>query len=342
VLAKAEAEERAQEAQALRMAGAIVASTLEVAKTVELVLDQALNVVPYDTATVQLLREDALEVIGGTGWDDLNAIRGLRIPYPGENPHTGAIRQSKPVSIPDLRTEYPRFSNISGQEIRSWLGVPLVVHGETIGLLVFDSATPDFFTQKHLRLAAAFGDHVAVALFNARLYEQARELAMTDSLTGIATRRSFFADGERLLERARRSRAPLSVLMADLDLLKEINDKYGHARGDDAIRLTANAARDVLRRSDIIGRYGGEEFAVILPDTGADQAMVIAERLRSAVGDAEVPGTGRKLSVSIGVNTIDTATTETIDEILDEADMALLAAKRGGRNRVEVYVEPDA
>jgi diguanylate cyclase (GGDEF)-like protein/PAS domain S-box-containing protein len=335
--AKIEAEVQAQEAETLRMAGAIVASTLEINQTVQLVLDQALNVVPYDTATVQLMREDALEVIGGNGWEDLDAVRGVRIPYPGDNPHSRAIKSRKTVMIGDMSNEFPQFANLSGTEIRSWLGVPLVVHQEIIGLLALESTTPNSFTEKHARMAAALGDQVAVALFNARLYEQMKSLAMTDSLTGVATRRSFFIAAQHLLDDAVRSGGTLSVLMADLDHFKRINDEYGHQAGDDAIRLAADAAREMLRRTDVIGRYGGEEFAVVLPDTGADAAMTIAERLRINVSKIDVQGTAHNLSISVGVTTCQPESSTKIDEILNMADKALLSAKRRGRNRVERY-----
>lgn len=335
--AKAEAETQAQEAETLRMAGAIVASTLEIEKAVQLVLDQALQVVPYDTASVLLLRDMALEVVGGNGWDDIDAVKGLRIPVPGENPHSKALERGNPFVVNDVAQDFPQYSNISGTEIRGWLGVPLVVHGETLGLLVMHSTQPGFFTPKHIRLSTALGDHVAVALFNARLFEQTKELAMTDSLTGVATRRSFFVHAERALELARRNQSPVSVLMADLDHFKRINDLHGHAAGDEMIRKVADAARTVLRRSEIIGRYGGEEFAVVLPETDEPNAMIIAERIRMRVADIMIPGEEKSLTVSIGVTTRDPTGLTTVDAILEEADSALYEAKRLGRNRVEVY-----
>jgi diguanylate cyclase (GGDEF)-like protein/PAS domain S-box-containing protein len=335
--AKAEAEAQAQEAETLRMAGAIVASTLEIEKAVQLVLDQALQVVPYDTASVLLLRDMALEVIGGNGWDNIDAVKGLRIPVPGENPHSKALDRGSPFVVKDVAEDFPQYSNISGTEIRGWLGVPLVVHGETIGLLAMDSTQPGFFTPKHVRLSTALGDHVAVALYNARLFEQTKELAMTDSLTGVATRRSFFVHAERALELARRNESPVSVLMADLDHFKQINDQHGHAAGDEMIRRVAESARAVLRRSEILGRYGGEEFAVMLPETDESDAMIIAERIRVSVNEIQVPGEKRALSVSIGVTTKDPKEITTVDEILEEADRALYEAKRLGRNRVEIY-----
>lgn len=339
--AKAEAEQQAQEAETLRTAGAIVASTLEIERTVELVLDQAMNVVPYDTATVQLLRDDALEVIGGAGWDDIGAVRGLQIPHPGESPHSRAIETRSVLVVEDMEREFPRFSNISGTEIRSWLGVPLIVHREVIGLLALDSRQRRFFTSTHLRLAAALGDHVAVALHNARLYEQTRELAMTDSLTGVATRRNFFVQAERALEQAKRNDRWISVIMSDLDHFKEINDEYGHVKGDEALRLVAQVARETLRLSDTIGRYGGEEFAVILPETGTEAARSIAERLRSEVNGITVPGTSTNLSISIGVVSEVPEAGDSVDRIIERADQALYEAKRLGRNRVAVYEAGD-
>jgi diguanylate cyclase (GGDEF)-like protein/PAS domain S-box-containing protein len=335
--AKAEAEQQAQEADALRMAGAIVASTLEVEKTVELVLEQAQHVVSYDTATVQLLRNDALEVIGGAGWEDIDAILGVRVPYPGNSPHSAALDARRTVQVQDMQEEYPEYANIAGTAIRSWIGVPLLVHGEKMGLITMDSTHPNFFTPTDVRLATALGDHVAVALHNARLYEQTRELAMTDSLTGVSTRRSFFVQAEAALIQAVQNNEEISVIMVDLDHFKSINDEFGHASGDDAIRLAADAARQTLRRTDVIGRYGGEEFAVVLPRSGKKASHTIAERLRERIAGITVPGTSRKLSASVGLTTRRAAETDTVDAILEEADQALLQAKRAGRNTVTVF-----
>lgn len=340
--AKAEAEQQAQEAETLRMAGAIVTSTLEVGKTVQLVLEQAQNVVSYDTATVQLLRNDGLEVIGGAGWDDLDAIIGVRVPFPGDSPHSAAMEANRTVQVRDMTAEYPEYANIAGTPVRSWIGVPLLVHGERMGLITMDSARPDFFTAKDVRLATALGDHVAVALHNAHLYEQTRELAMTDSLTGVSTRRSFFVQAEAALIQAVQNGEHLSVIMADLDHFKSINDEFGHASGDDAIRRVADAARETLRRTDVIGRYGGEEFAVVLPRTAAAAAKVIAERLRERIKGIIVPGTQRNLSVSVGVTTKTPGSSDSVDAILEEADQALLRAKRAGRDTVSVYTPKSA
>jgi diguanylate cyclase (GGDEF)-like protein len=127
--------------------------------------------------------------------------------------------------------------------------------------------------------------------------------------------------------------------MADLDHFKQINDELGHAAGDAAIKAAADAARTVLRKADIIGRYGGEEFAVLLPNTDADAARRIADRLRKAVKAVAIPGTERKLTVSVGITARVPDHNDSVDILLNEADQAMLEAKRAGRDRVTLFAK---
>ncbi|HEY0065504.1 MAG TPA: GGDEF domain-containing protein [Telluria sp.] len=161
-------------------------------------------------------------------------------------------------------------------------------------------------------------------------------LATIDSLTGLVNRRAFFEqiEGARML--AARQHHPIALMMLDLDYFKRINDRFGHAAGDEALRVFSAAALSALREPDLMGRLGGEEFAVALPGTDLAGAMHAAERVRSAVEAAPLPqcGAGYAMSVSIGVVAIDPQ--EHINAALARADHALYAAKSAGRNRVEV------
>lgn len=163
-----------------------------------------------------------------------------------------------------------------------------------------------------------------------------RSLATVDGLTGMLNRRAFFerADSARLL--ALRLRKPLTLLMLDIDHFKQLNDGYGHACGDRALQAFADTARGVLREHDVIGRLGGEEFALVLPGTALEGALEAAERLRIAVAEAPVLdcAPGYRMTVSIGVVTIGAG--EELTAALARADHALYAAKTGGRNRVEL------
>ena len=168
-----------------------------------------------------------------------------------------------------------------------------------------------------------------------RLYERLEHLATTDALTEIANRRSFLDRAEAEFDRAKRYNRNISFLMIDVDHFKAVNDRHGHAIGDDVLRRAAAACGDALRDSDILGRVGGEEFAALLPEANAETAHLVAERLRLAVAGLSVETTAGALpiTVSIGVSTAAGARGN-VEEIMAEADAALYQAKENGRNRV--------
>ncbi len=188
------------------------------------------------------------------------------------------------------------------------------------------------------------------------------ELSLTDDLTGVLNRRGFFATAHRDLKRARRLDSAMTVLMIDVDHFKRINDAYGHQAGDTALKTISALLLAAIRDTDTLGRLGGEEFCVLLPDTGAEGAKVVAERIRSSVDqrEVEIPKAGLlRITVSIGVAVDDTRPLEAerarrgskppvpgseeisegpLDELMQAADAALYRAKQQGRNRVEVAV----
>jgi diguanylate cyclase (GGDEF)-like protein len=166
--------------------------------------------------------------------------------------------------------------------------------------------------------------------------------AKMDSLTGLANRRHFIELAQQELVRARRFETLLSALMLDLDEFKGINDTYGHQAGDDVLRKVGDTCRKTLREIDIVGRVGGEEFAILLPESDSKQATEVAERLRQEIANAVIPlAQDRKVNVtaSIGLATLTGAET-TVDNLLKQADEALYEAKRSGRNRVCVSNQP--
>ncbi len=177
----------------------------------------------------------------------------------------------------------------------------------------------------------------------AALIGDLEQTASTDDLTGLANRVAFRRLCGRDVERARRSGAPLSVAMIDLDHFKSVNDRFGHAAGDEALRRFAALLRLECRAADLPGRHGGEEFVVSLGDTGIDEAAQFAERLRARV-EAETAGDQAPVTISVGVAEL-RAEHASPDELINAADAALYAAKAGGRNRVvrfEGEAEPSA
>jgi diguanylate cyclase (GGDEF)-like protein/PAS domain S-box-containing protein len=173
----------------------------------------------------------------------------------------------------------------------------------------------------------------------ARMMDELRIRATTDALTGLSNRRMFQEKSVDLLALANRHDHPLSAIMLDIDKFKTINDTYGHAEGDRVLKAIAVACNKVARESDVVARMGGEEFAILLPITSAEEAVGLAERLRIAVAENQYDhdwdgGEPIAFTVSAGIGEWDPADKK-IDDVLNRADKALYRAKEGGRNRVE-------
>ncbi|CAA7611878.1 diguanylate cyclase [Magnetospirillum sp. UT-4] len=166
------------------------------------------------------------------------------------------------------------------------------------------------------------------------LEDELRRLATTDPLTGAANRRRFMDVANRECERAERYRTPLSLAMLDIDHFKRVNDTWGHGIGDEVLRAVVRAVAGGLREIDLIGRLGGEEFAVLLPETELDGAMAVAERLRRAVAETDVPVPGGAYRVTVSLGVADWSGGG-LDALLGRADRALYRAKDAGRDRVE-------
>lgn len=502
------AQRQAQEAETLRQAGAVVASTLRQEEAIERILVQLERVVPYDSASVQLLGEGYLEIVGGRGWPDPAAVVGMRFPIPGDNPNTVVIQQRRPHILGDAPSVHAAFCAGPHTHIHSFLGVPLIVGDQVIGMLAVDNTQSNFFTADHARLVTGFADQVALAIANARLYAQAerrteqlralrevghvlsseldlkavlqtlveaarqlvetryaalavidekgelayfytagmteserqligalphglgllgailqervpirlaeigsdsrsagfpenhppmksllgvpimargvllgslyltekikeqvftqededlivglaadaaiaieraklfgevQQLASTDSLTGLHNRRNFMELAKREFGRARRYQRPLAAIMLDLDHFKQVNDTHGHAVGDQVLQIVAERCQKTVREIDILGRYGGEEFIVLLLETDLNGACIVAERLRTAITSKPMRvGEGLELNVtaSLGVAQRDENTTS-LEILIARADQALYVAKHKGRNRVAIGV----
>src|SRR4030042_6490417 len=162
-------------------------------------------------------------------------------------------------------------------------------------------------------------------------------MTTTDSLTGIARSRRLFEAGEHEIQRARRYQRPLAVLMLDLDHFKKINDKYGHAIGDKVLVSVAAVCKNGLRNVDILGRVGGEEFAILLPETDISGGIIIAERLRTIINKKRIKAKKKpfRITVSVGVTEL-LADDDKIVAALKRADDAMNEAKRKGRNQIMV------
>jgi diguanylate cyclase (GGDEF)-like protein len=197
------------------------------------------------------------------------------------------------------------------------------------------------FDARTVALARTLAAQAAVALENARLHGLVKQQSVTDELTELANRRSFREALESELLRAERFGTPLSLVLADLDDFKLVNDRFGHQVGDRVLRAFADVLSHRIRSIDLAARLGGEEFAVLLPGTDAAGAGALAESLRDATGELVVPTEAGDVRVTASFGVASLLQTHTADELLAAADLALYDAKRQGKNRV-VSVEPQA
>lgn len=227
----------------------------------------------------------------------------------------------------------PLNTILSTIQLRSFLSIPLVARGEVIGsLCIHQCDRKRIFTQNEIDFAKRVASEATVAVLNADLFEKVEYQAQRDSLTGLYNHAYFQTALHHETERAKRTGSNLSVIMIDLDYLKPINDKYGHKAGDEAINLVAGKLQQCLRRMDIVARYGGDEFAALLPETDIETAKVIAQRILDTLNRTVHPQ-GGPLSASIGVAGTPHEPQDK-EAIMKAADDTMYISKKGGRNRV--------
>ncbi len=237
----------------------------------------------------------------------------------------------------DSRT-VPFIDFLESVESRSLIAAPLLDDRRLVGLLmVHQCSRLRTWRMSEMRLIAAIADQLAIAVSHAQLFAQVRYQAITDGLTGLYNHIYFKNHLSEELRTSQRKGGPCSLLMIDLDKLKQINDNFGHPVGDAAIRHVARILKNLLRSGDTAARYGGEEFGVILPDTSLEEAARIAERLCAQIRSSPVSGLG-KITVSVGGAAYPQHAATAV-ELIEKADKALYAAKHSGRDRVKLHEE---
>ena len=240
--------------------------------------------------------------------------------------------------VPDA-THDSRFADnplVTGeQRFRFYAGAPLVTpEGHAIGTLCVIDRKPQALSERQQAALQALARQTMAQLELRRSLMVSEQRNLTDSLTGAANRRAFNRRLHEEWKRRGRNHQPLSLLMIDVDHFKRFNDRFGHPAGDLVLMRLVKLVGGALREHDLLARYGGEEFAVILPESSAVAAEVVAQRVRSAVADATWPL--RPVTVSIGVATALPPTTLEMNSLVIAADEALYAAKAAGRNQVQV------
>ena len=325
-----------QQAEILQQMGVVLSSTLEQEQLLGLVLKYLMKLVPCDSSSIMLIQGKKARVVAARGGLKSSHILPTEINLPGDSLFQEIVDGHRYILIQDAASD-PRLNYLEGMDsMRSFICVPLVAHSTTVGLLTVGSAQAELYQEKDAALVQSFAGHVALALDNARLYREMRHSAHTDGLTGLYNRRYLHQELERELARSRRYGHPLSLIICDLDNFKKYNDQYGHLAGDDLLRELGDLMKSYIRKSDTAFRYGGEEFAVILPHTDQQSAIILSERLREAISTKnflirEKLQIGH-ITISIGVASCPDDAIE-VDSLINTADMALYEAKKT-KNRV--------
>lgn len=291
----------------------------------------------YTSLSPRLVR--LVERLSGHKMNQYAILLEALTPFVGKPEESVFVRD--PLSL--AASIIPNFPRRAMLKILSALGIqenvvvchlPLISEGRFTGVIWLWG---EGFREGDLPAMSLFARQVAAALQNASLLEEVRRLAVTDDLTGLYNRRYFFEQAEREFRRAQRSRQPLSALILDVDYFKQVNDQYGHLVGDAVLRTVAQRLKKGLRETDLLGRYGGEEFSILLPEADIKSAVEVAERLQASVAGKPIETEAGSLSVqiSIGVATLDERT-RSLQALIKYADQAMYRAKGGGRNRISI------
>ncbi|MDP1759851.1 MAG: sensor domain-containing diguanylate cyclase, partial [Thermodesulfovibrionales bacterium] len=251
-----------------------------------------------------------------------------------------AVENRQPIYMADMKDYRASVLPFSAENIRSIFVIPLIYESKLLGLFVMSSEKADFLDTFQMELLKVMCNQAATSIANAKLHAEIEKLATTDGLTGLFNHRVFQEKLSEELKKLSRYSEPSSLLLADIDFFKKINDTYGHPAGDLVLKEVSKIIREAIRDIDIPARYGGEEFAAILPRTDSKGAMNIAERLRRAVMSASFSSdtSSLKVTLSIGIATTP-SDAKTKEELIEKADEALYFAKHNGRNRSVLWSE---
>jgi diguanylate cyclase (GGDEF)-like protein len=268
---------------------------------------------------------------------------------PGEG--TGEAREGSWETLPLPGTERVPVFRIGGadptdgwiklQNLGSEVNVPVRHKGNHFGLLSLCRSHSKF--QDHeVDLIRRSAEIIGRNLFLSERFGQLERFAFRDGLTGIGNRRSFDDHLDREFKRSQRYMTPLALVLMDADHFKNLNDRFGHQAGDEALRFIAETVRDSIRQIDSVFRYGGEEFAVLLPETGGEEALLTAERIRKTLQNKPLSGPWGKTSVtaSLGVSFMPSPAINSSRDLVGFADWALYQSKQLGRNRVIAFPNP--
>ncbi len=336
-----EAQRAAREMESLYHIGLATSSSLDIRAVLTQIADQVQRVMELDSMVLALYnsKEGTLDfMIQREGGKDFPREV---LPLSEVGASGWIITSQTPLLVRDWDREIPNLpfvdKNQIGEAVQSYVGVPLTINNRIIGVLSVQKREAYAYDDDHLRLLTAIAAQAALALENANLHNAARQQALRDSLTGAYNHAALLARIDQAMRQARQVGKPVSLIMLDIDLFKGYNDTYGHLAGDNVLRAVVRAITQNIKMSDSVGRWGGEEFGVLLPGATGEVALRVAARIRATLAAIQMPEQrGLRLplpTASQGIASYPAGATTT-PELVDRADAALYQAKEQGRDRI--------
>ena len=325
----------------LTKASRALARTLSESEVLEVALEATHAIAPFDLGVIVMMHElgQGYEIVAN--WPQDLGMKNLQ--FGGtQNLVDWVIRKNQSLVYHDFLSLPKRpvifMSDEKLSNLASLLVVPLNVQAHTCGAFVLSSARENFFTDDLQHIFEIISNQLAVSLENAQMYAKVEQMAITDGLTGLYNKRYFNERLEELVSRAERYGQKLALLIMDIDHFKSVNDTYGHPVGDFVLKEVAALLNESMRKTDLVARWGGEEFVVLLDSTGAESAMQKANQLREQASELsfETELGNFSVQISFGV-TIFPFDTRKTDEMVEKADQALYHSKKNGRNQVTLF-----
>ena len=311
-----------------------IGAILRLDHVLEIVVADVKKILEVDLCLVYLLKEHVPEAKSMVSTEPITTLSQYTL---GKEGGEWVVENPKVLNVSEIKKD-SRFTHLEDKiDYASVLAVPLIVGARVIGVLMCASEKRRDFSRDDVNFLSTLGFQAAIAIENARLYQETQELTVTDSLTGLYNIRRFNEQIAQEIMRAERYERSVSLLFIDVDNFKQYNDANGHISGDIVLHKIASVLKKSSRAADQVYRYGGEEFCVIIPETTKGYALTIAGRLRTLIEETQFDGEEKqptgKITVSIGVASYpnDAQDAETL---VDRADKAMYEAKRAGRNKV--------
>jgi diguanylate cyclase (GGDEF)-like protein len=335
-MAETAAIEARKIAETLREAGLTLSAKLDFDQISSLILELLKRVIPYDIGAFLTLEGGELKMAAIKRPADVRNLIGETFPAAGTRLCNTAVQMKRPLISPISSPEDVLLPLRPDQDVRWFLGVPIVYRDRVTGLIALYNFGNRAFTEADARVAELFASQVAIAMENSRQVAQYERQAVTDVLTGLYNRRAFIPMGEKEVGRARRYRRPLALILFDIDHFKKVNDAHGHIIGDRVLQVLTNLVTKTTRATDLVCRYGGEEFIVLMPEANREEGLAMAERLRQEISRMTVVTEVGDLSltVSLGVAALAAEEDEALENLISRADRAMYQAKAAGRNTV--------